>query len=115
MKLPLCCHAALSRERDRIRAEMQGIRGLLPLLMKPRNGSRWTPVELAQLRGHLRNLTSLSPYLLVLMAPGSFVLFPLLAWWLDLRRQKRNNPGQTAHVIVPSTIEAEKPSPPANL
>ena len=115
MKLPLCFHAPLSRERDRVRAEIQGIQGLLPLLMKQRNGSRWTPAERAQLRGHLRNLTSLSPYLLVLLAPGSFVLFPLLAWWLDWRRQKRNNPGQTAPVAVPSMTEADRSSPPGNL
>ena len=114
MKLPSCFHAPLIRERDRIRAEMQRIQGLLPLLMKQRNGSRWTPAERAQLRGHLRNLTSLSPYLLVLVAPGSFVLFPLLAWWLDRRRQKRNDRGQTAPVAVPSTTGVDGSSPPAN-
>jgi hypothetical protein len=69
---------------------MLGIQGLLPLLMKQRNGSRWTPAERAQLREHLRSLTSLGPYVLVLLTPGSFVLFPVLAWWLDRRRQKRD-------------------------
>lgn len=115
MKFSLSFHAPLIRERDRIRAEMQAIQGLLPLLMKQRNGSRWTPAERAQLRGHLRNLTSLSPYLLVLLTPGSFVLFPLLAWWLDRRRQKRDNPVQTAPVAIPSTTEADRFSPPTNL
>lgn len=111
MKLPSCFHTPLSRERDRIRAKMLEIQGLLPLLMKQRNGSRWTPDERAQLRGHLRSLTSLSPYLLVLLAPGSFVLFPLLAWWLYRRRQKRDNPGLAASGAVP---EADRSSPPAN-
>ncbi len=96
-------HAPLIRERDRIRVEMQGIQGLLPLVMKQRNGSRWTPAERAQLQGYLVTLTSLSPYLLALMAPGSFVLFPLLAWWLDRRRQKRNNRGHRPPAVVPST------------
>lgn len=115
MKLPSCFYAPLGRERDRIRAEMLGIQGLLPLLMKQRNGSRWTPAERAQIRGHLRNLTSLSPYLLVVLAPGSFVLVPVLAWWLDRRRQKRNSPGQTAPGAVPAITEADRPSPPTNL
>ncbi len=115
MNIPRCFVAPLGRERDRIRAEMQGMQGLLPLLMKQRNGSRWTPAERAQLRSHLRNLTSLSPYLLVLLAPGSFALFPLLAWWLDRRRQRRNNPEQTVHVAVPSKTGTGESAPPPTL
>ena len=114
MKLPLCFQAPLIREKNRIRAEMQGIQGLLPLLMKQRNGSRWTSAERSELRGHLRNLTTLGPYLLVLVAPGSFVLLPLLAWWLDRRRQKRNDPEKPAPVAPPSAIEMERTSPPTN-
>ena len=113
MKLFLCFHAPLRREGDRIRAEMLGIQGLLPLLMKQRNGTKWTPDERAQLRRHLRSLTSLSPYLLVFLAPGSFVLFSVLAWWLDRRRQKRNSSGKTGHEVVPATIKAERSSPPS--
>lgn len=94
MKLPACFHAPLSRERDRIRAEMLKSQGLLPLLMKQRNGSKWTAADRAQLQDHLRSLTSLGPYLLVLLAPGSFFLVPALAWWLDRRRQTRNDHGQ---------------------
>src|SRR5918993_3629709 len=56
VRLLACFHAPFKRERDRIRAEMQHIQGLLPLLMKERNGSRWSPDERAQLRDHLRNL-----------------------------------------------------------
>ena len=107
-------HAPLIRERDRIRAEMQGIQGLLPLVMKQRNGSRWTPAERAQLQSYLITLTSLSPYLLALVAPGSFVLFPLLAWWLDRRRQTRNNRGHRATAVVPSTTVVGNDSSPPN-
>jgi hypothetical protein len=114
VKLSSYFHAPLRREGDRIRAEMLGIQGLLPLLMKQRNGNRWTPAERTQLRCHLRSLTSLSPYLLVFLAPGSFVLFPVLAWWLDRRRQKRNSPGKTAPGAVPAITEADRSSPPAN-
>jgi hypothetical protein len=94
---------------------MLKIQGLLPLLMKQRNGSRWTPAEREQLRCHLRSLTSLSPYLLVLLAPGSFVLFPILAWWLDRRRLKRNHRGQTAPGTIPAAPATDNASPPANL
>ncbi|MDP3597706.1 MAG: hypothetical protein Q8S75_12000, partial [Nitrospirota bacterium] len=97
------------------RAGMVGIQGLLPLLMKPRNGNRWTPAERVQLRCHLRSLTSLSPYLLVLLAPGSFVLLPLLSWWLDRRRLKRDSPGQTVLHAVQVTKDADRPSPSANV
>lgn len=107
MKLPLSLHAPFNRERDRIRAEMQCIQGLLPLLMKERNGSKWSSDERAQLRGYLRNLSALGPYLLVMLAPGSFVLLPLLAWWLDLRRQKRNDFMRGAPKAAPSTNDAD--------
>jgi len=110
--LPSWLHAPFSREQDRLRAEMFRIKGLLPLLMKQRNGSRWTPAERVQLQAHLRSLTSLSPYLLALLAPGSFVLVPVLAWWLDRRRKKRNDSGQTTPLVIPAL--ADKSSPPAN-
>jgi len=81
----------LQRERDRIRAEILGIHGLMPLLMKQRNGLHWTAEDRAQLSHHLRHLTALSPYLVVFLAPGSFVLFPVVAWWLDRRRLRRRD------------------------
>jgi hypothetical protein len=83
--------APLSRERDRIRAEMLHIQGMIPLLMKQRNGGRWTSEERAMLRQQLHSLTSLFPYLLVMVAPGSFFLLPMLAWWLDRRRCRRSD------------------------
>ena len=81
-------HGPWQRERQRIRAEL-GAQGLLPLLMKARNGARWTADERIQLWHHLRQLASLSPYLIVLLAPGSMVLLPIVAWWLDRRRLLR--------------------------
>jgi hypothetical protein len=76
------------RERQRIQAEL-GAQGLLPLLMKARNGARWTREERIQLWHHLRQVGSLSPYLIVLLTPGSLVLLPVVAWWLDRRRMLR--------------------------
>lgn len=84
-------YGPLQRERDRIRAAILGIHGLMPLLMKQRNGVRWTAEERMQLAHHLRHLTDLSPYLVVFLAPGSFVFLPVVAWWLDRRRLRRRN------------------------
>ncbi len=33
----------------------------------------------------------LSPYLIALLLPGSVLLLPIYAWWLDRRRLKRGD------------------------
>lgn len=81
--------AAQKREGDQLRAEMSKVRGLMPLLMKGRNGERWTPAEREALQEQVRALAHLSPYLVLMVLPGSFVALPVLAWWLDRRRQQR--------------------------
>lgn len=82
--------AAQTRERKQLLGEMVKVRGLMPLLMKPRNGERWTSAERIALQEQLRALAYLSPYLVVMVLPGSFVALPVLAWWLDRRRQNRD-------------------------
>ena len=82
--------AAQQRERDQLLAELVRIKGFMPLLMKPRNGMKWTPEERRELAMQLRAAAHLSPYLAVLILPGSFLLLPLLAWWLDRRRHTRD-------------------------
>ncbi|MEK6772206.1 MAG: hypothetical protein AABY62_11310, partial [Pseudomonadota bacterium] len=69
-----------------IRKDIQDIPGLMALLMKPRNGSRWTPAERAELVGQLRGISRLGLFLALAVVPGSMVALPLLAWWLDRRR-----------------------------
>lgn len=80
---------AQRRERMHIAAQLGTVKGLMPLLMKRRNGSRWSRAERADLHGQLRALTYLSPYLILLALPGSFLMLPVLAWWLDRRRGRR--------------------------
>lgn len=77
------------RERSAILAEAAKVRGLMPLLMKRRNGGRWSRAERRALQEQLRALAHLSPYLIVLALPGSFVVLPVVAWWLDRRRCRR--------------------------
>jgi hypothetical protein len=80
------------REKQRLLAEMQQTRGLVPILMKPRNGQRWTPEERMELRGHLGRLSRLSPYLVLVVMPGGFFILPVFAWWLDRRRTRVRAP-----------------------
>lgn len=77
------------RERKALLAEMVQVKGLMPLLMKPRNKMEWSPEDKAELKVHLKRLTNLSPYLVVIVMPGGFAMLPVLAWWLDRRRQRR--------------------------
>lgn len=79
----------LNRERIRIGGELRQVSGLTPLLMKRRNGQQWTKEDRTQIRAHLYRLYGISPYLVVFALPGSFLLVPLLAWWLDRRRLRR--------------------------
>jgi hypothetical protein len=86
---PLRIFRGFERERKRVIAEVLQVRGLMPLLMKPRNGQPWSPADRAKLRLHFQRLGAVSPYLVVLVLPASFVTLPLLAWWLDRRRLRR--------------------------
>lgn len=77
------------REAQRLIGELIATRGVMPLLMKARNGDHWTPAEKEELLGHLRRMAHLSPYLIALILPGSVFILPAYAWWLDRRRLKR--------------------------
>lgn len=81
--------ALTDRERRHLLEECMKVKGLLPLLMKQRNKQRWTAEDRAELRVHVRRISSLSPYLVVLVMPGGFFVLPALAWWLDRRRIRR--------------------------
>ena len=80
------------REKKRLLAEILEIRGLMPLLMKPRNKQLWTSDELEELRIHLRRLSVIRPYLTVFTLPGSSLILPALAWCLDRRRNRQHLP-----------------------
>jgi len=80
------------REKQRLLAEMQQTRGVVPILMKPRNGQRWSSEDRALLRDHLGRLSRLSPYLVLVVMPGGFFILPVFAWWLDRRRMRQRMP-----------------------
>lgn len=79
------------REVQRILAELIATRGMMPLLMKARNGGQWTPAEKQEILVHLRRMAHLSPYLIALLLPGSMLVLPIYAWWLDRRRLNRRD------------------------
>jgi hypothetical protein len=81
-----------AREKAFLLGEMVQVKGLMPLLMKRRNKQRWSAEDKAALYVHLKRLSTLSPYLVVLVMPGGFFLLPALAWWLDRRRNRTPSP-----------------------
>lgn len=76
----------MERERKNMLAEILQVRGLMPLLMKPRNQLQWSVADKRELKIHLKRLSKMSPYLIVIVAPGGFFMLPAIAWWLDRRR-----------------------------
>ena len=86
----------MERERRNMLAEMSQVRGLMPLLMKPRNKMQWTREDKQELKQHLRRLSRMSPYIAVIVLPGGFAMLPALAWWLDRRRVRRGVAGTGA-------------------
>ena len=84
--------ASQKRQAREFAADIVRMRGLMPLLMKRRNGGLWTADEKSELLVQMRILSRVSPYLLFLLLPGSVLLLPIYARWLDRRRQQRNAP-----------------------
>src|SRR5262245_29290882 len=85
-------HELTVREKQALLVEVLQVRGLMPLLMKPRNKQRWTAEDKAELVVHMKRLSRISPYLVVLVMPGGFFMLPALAWWLDRRRNRKRTP-----------------------
>lgn len=80
--------ASNHREKHRFREELAHIKGAWPLLMKQRKGGTWTADDKVQLKAAVRSASSVSPYLFIWAIPGSMVLLPFLAWFLDRQRKK---------------------------
>lgn len=87
---------ATAREKRRLVSEMGQVRGLMPLLMKPRNQQKWSGEDKALLAQHIKRLSAMSPYLMMLVMPGGFLALPVLAWWLDRRRLRVRAPSMNA-------------------
>ena len=74
--------------------DLYHIQGFMHLLMKPRNGMRWSIEDKKELRSHLIPLAETLPYLAVFSLPGGLLLLPILARIMDRRK-----PGQLRSVV----------------
>jgi hypothetical protein len=79
----------VEREKKFLEDELARTQTLMPLLMKPRNGAKWTKDEKRELVDHLKRIGGMGRYVALLLLPGGLALLPVLAWWLDRRRDKR--------------------------
>lgn len=100
---------AQERERQRIRNELGRAKGLMPVLMKPRNGNYWTREDRTLMLQEFHALAGLSPYLVPIVMPGGVLLLPLLAWWLDRRRDRRRADAAQDHRERWARTPAERP------
>ena len=81
--------AGNSREKSRLRREMATMKGSVTWLVQQRRQGNWTAQERARLRDVMRSASSVSPYLFIWVIPGSMLLLPFLAWFLDQQRKRR--------------------------
>jgi len=82
----------VDREKKYLSDELAHTQKMMPLLMKPRNGAKWTKDEKRELVDHLKRIGGMGRYVALLLLPGGLALLPVLAWWLDRRRDRRPPP-----------------------
>lgn len=61
----------------------------MPPFVEPGRINNLSPIQRQRLHARLRRLAHLSPYLAILLLPGSVLLLPAYAWWMHRRRQRR--------------------------
>ncbi|MFN4119381.1 hypothetical protein [Acidovorax sp.] len=81
--------AGNSREKSRLKREMATMKGSVVWLVQQRRQGTWDAAERAHLRDVMRSASSVSPYLFIWVIPGSMLLLPFLAWFLDKQRKRR--------------------------
>ena len=102
--------AGNSREKTRFKREMATIRGSVVWLVRQRRQGQWTAHERAHLREVMRTASSVSPYLVIWVVPGSLLLLPFLAWFIDHRRkghQPAPAPSQSPPAPAPSSSDLD--------
>ena len=81
--------AGNSREKSRLRREIATMKGSVVWLVQQRRQGTWSAQERAHLRDVMRSASSVSPYLFIWVIPGSMLLLPFMAWFLDKQRKRR--------------------------
>ena len=77
------------REKTRLKREMATMKGSVVWLVQQRRQGNWTVDERAHLRDVMRSASSVSPYLFIWVIPGSMLILPFMAWFLDRQRKRR--------------------------
>ena len=76
--------------RNQIYAQSVEMDNFMCLLMKERNRrGKWTKEEIDKLVIQIKHLSTSAPFLILLVLPFGFLMLPLLANWLDRRKQPR--------------------------
>jgi hypothetical protein len=81
--------SAVSELKAIILTEISHVHGFMQLLMKPRNGMPWSQEDRSAILQHLKHLARSLPILLIFTFPGGSLLLPLLAWFLDRRKNRQ--------------------------
>ena len=81
--------AGTRREKTGLRQEVATMKGSVVWLLRQRRQGQWSSQERTQLRQVMRSASSVSPYLVIWVIPGSLLLLPFLAWFIDRRRSQR--------------------------
>jgi hypothetical protein len=80
---------SISSIKNMMLAEVSQVQGFMHLLMRPRNRMPWLPEDKALLIAHLKHTARALPILGIFALPGSILLLPLLALFLDRRQRAR--------------------------
>ena len=81
--------AGNSREKSRLKREMATMKGSVRWLVQQRRQGQWSAQERSHLRDVMRSASSVSPYLFIWVIPGSMLILPFMAWFLDHQRKRR--------------------------
>lgn len=81
--------AGNTREKNRLRSELTVMKGSVVWLVRQRRLGHWSAPERTHLRQVMRSASSVSPYLIIWVVPGSMLLLPFLAWFIDHKRKSR--------------------------
>ena len=81
--------AGNSREKTRLKREMATMKGSVVWMVQQRRQGQWTAAERSHLREVMRSASSVSPYLFIWVIPGSMLVLPFMAWFLDRQRKRR--------------------------
>ena len=84
------------REKSRLQREIATMKGSVVWLVQQRRQGNWTADERSHLRKVMRSASSVSPYLFIWVIPGSMLILPFMAWFLDRQRKRR---GPTEHRV----------------